>query len=54
MNQFLGWNECEILTHSQQQPQARKLRKRSQQSDKQSEQFSVPPKVPPLQILGLG
>ena len=22
MNQFLGGNECEILTHSQQQPQA--------------------------------
>ena len=22
MNQFLAWNECEELTHSQQQPQA--------------------------------
>ena len=22
MNCFLAWNECEILTHSQQQPQA--------------------------------
>ena len=34
------------LTHSQQQPQAPKLTKRSQQSDKQSEQFSVPSKGP--------
>ena len=34
------------LTHSQQQPQAPKLTKRSQQSDKQSEQCSVPPKGP--------
>ena len=34
------------LTHSQQQPQAPKLTKRSQQSDKQSEQFSVPSKIP--------
>ena len=32
------------LTHSQQQPQAPKTHKRSQQSDKQSEQFSVPSK----------
>ena len=32
------------LTHSQQQPQAPKThKKRSQQSDKQSEQCSVPP-----------
>ena len=44
------------LTHSQQQQQAPKRTKRSQQSDKQSEQCSVPPnvKVPSLQILGLG
>ena len=34
------------LTHSQQQPQAPKTHKRSQQSDKQSEQFSVPSKGP--------
>ena len=34
------------LTHSQQRPQAPKLTKRSQQSDKQSEQCSVPPKGP--------
>ena len=32
------------LTHSQQQPQAPKTQKRSQQSDKQSEQCSVAPK----------
>ena len=30
---FLGGNECEELTHSQQQPQAPKLKKRSQQSN---------------------
>ena len=34
------------LTHSQQQPQAPKLTRRSQQSDKQSKQCSVPPKGP--------
>ena len=34
------------LTHSQQQPQAPNAQKRSQQSDKQSEQCSVPPKGP--------
>ena len=38
--QSLGGNEWEELTHSQQQPQAPKLTKRSQQSDKQSEQDS--------------
>ena len=32
MNQLLGENECEILTHSQQQSQAPKTQKRSQQS----------------------
>ena len=32
MNQLLGENEREILTHSQQQSQAKKLTKRSQQS----------------------
>ena len=41
----VGMNVKE-LTHSQQQPLARKLTKRSQQSDKQSEQCSVPPKGP--------
>ena len=29
----LGGNECEELTHSQQQPQAPNAQKRSQQSD---------------------
>ena len=28
MNQFLAWNVCEILTHSQQQPQAPNAHKR--------------------------
>ena len=42
------------LTHSQQQPQAPELTKKRQHSDKQSEQCSVSPKVPSLQILGLG
>ena len=28
MNQFLGGNECEELTHSQQQPQAPKTHKK--------------------------
>ena len=28
MNQLLGGNECEILTHSQQQPQAPKTHKK--------------------------
>ena len=34
------------LTHSQQQHRLKKLTKRSQQSDKQSEQCSVPRKGP--------
>ena len=34
------------LTHSQQQPQGPKTHKKKQQSDKQSEQCSVPPKGP--------
>ena len=46
MNWFWSGNECEILTHSQQQPRVQELTKRSQQSDKQSEQCSVPPKGP--------
>ena len=33
MSQLLGENECEILKYSQQQSQARKTRKKSQQSD---------------------
>ena len=32
MNELLGGNESEILTHSQQQPQAPNAHKRSQQS----------------------
>ena len=36
------------LTHSQQQPQGPKTHKRSQQSDKQSEQCSVPPPKGPF------
>ena len=44
MNQFQSGNECErVHTHSQQQPQTPKAHK-SQQSDKKSEQCSVPPK----------
>ena len=38
------------LTHSQQQPQAPKVTKRSQQADKQAEQCSVPPKGPFLTL----
>ena len=34
------------LKHSRQQPQFQKLTKRSQQSDRQSEQCSLPPKGP--------
>ena len=44
---FLAWNECEILIHSQQQPQVPNAHKRSQQSDLLPEsQFSGPPKGP--------
>ena len=46
MNQFGVGMNVKKLTHSQQQPQAPKLTKRSQQSDKQSEQCSVPPNLP--------
>ena len=28
MNHMLGWNECEELTHSQQQPQASNAQKK--------------------------
>ena len=45
MNKLLGGNECEILTHSQQQPQAPNAHKRSQQSGCLPEsQYSGPPK----------
>ena len=47
MNQVLGRNECEKLSHTHNNNHmVQKLTKRSQQSDKQSEQCSVPPKGP--------
>ena len=47
MNQFWSGNECEKLsqTHNNNH-RVKELTKRSQQSDKQSEQCSVPPKGP--------
>ena len=55
MNQFWSGNECEILTHSQQQPQAPKTHtKANNQTDYQSHNALGPPKVPSLQALGLG
>ena len=47
MNQFWSGNECEKLsrTHNNSH-RVQKPTKRSQQSDKQSEQCSVPPKGP--------
>ena len=47
MNQLLGGNECERThTLTTTTTAANNLSKRSQQSDKQSEQCSVPPKGP--------
>ena len=47
MKQVLGWNTCGKLSHTHNNNHRRqKLPKRSQQSDKQSEQCSVPPKGP--------
>ena len=47
MNQVLGGNECEKLSHTHNNNhRLQKLTKRSKQSDKQSEQCSVPPKGP--------
>ena len=47
MNQVLGGNECENLSHTHNNNhRVQKLTKRRQQSDKQSEQCSVPPKGP--------
>ena len=44
----LGGNECEKLSHTHNNNHGlQKLTKRSQQSDKQSEQCSVPPPPPP-------
>ena len=50
MNQLLGENEFETLTHSQKQSQAPKAQKRSQESGSLPESLcSGPPKVSPLQ-----
>ena len=49
----VGLNVKNSHTHNNNH-RVQKLTKRSQQSDKQSEQCSDPPKVPSLQILGLG
>ena len=50
MNQFLAWNECEELTHSQQQPQAPNAHKKANnQVDYQTHNALGPPKVPSLQ-----
>ena len=47
MNQFWSGNECERAHTLTTKPQAPKThKKRNQQSDKQSEQCSVPPKGP--------
>ena len=49
MNKFWSGNECERLSHTHNNNhRVQKLDKRSQQSDKQSEQCSVPPKGPLL------
>ena len=45
MNQFWSGNECSSHTHNNNH-RLQNLTKRSQQSDKQSEQCSVPPKCP--------
>ena len=51
MNQVLAWNECEELTHSQQQPQAPNTHKKgvNSQVDYQNHNALGPPKVSPLQ-----
>ena len=48
---FLGGNECEELTHSQQQPQAPKNSQKgvNSQVDYQNHNALGPPKVSPLQ-----
>ena len=48
MNQFWGGNECEILTLSQQQPQAPKTHKK-ESTDYQNHNALGPPKISPLQ-----
>ena len=51
MNQFWSGNECEILTHAQQQPQAPKTNKKgiNSQVDYQNQNALGAPKVSPLQ-----
>ena len=51
MNQFLAGNECEELTHSQQQPQAPNAHKKEStvKFDYQNHNTLGPPKVSPLQ-----
>ena len=47
MNQFWSGNECERLSHTHNNTHRdQKLTKRSQQSDKQTEHCSVPPRGP--------
>ena len=46
MNQFWSENECERTHTLTTTTRVQKLTKRSQQSDKRSEQCSVPPKGP--------
>ena len=50
MNQFMASNECEELTHSQQQPQALKVSQKGvdSQVDYQNH-FALP--LPPLSLL---
>ena len=55
MNQVWGGNECEILTHSQQQPQAPKTHKKKPTIRLTTRVTMLwAPKVPSLQALGLG
>ena len=51
MNHLLGGNECEELTHSQQQPQAPNIHKKivNSQVDYQNHNALGPPEVSPLQ-----
>ena len=53
--QSLGGNECEELTHSQQQPQAPNAHKKKPTIRLTTRVTMLwPPKVPSLQALGLG
>ena len=55
MNQFWGGNECEILTHSQQQPQAPKTHKMEStvRLTTRITMLWAPQNFSPLQALGL-